>query len=76
MPESPRLESAGTARPDSATAGSVPADRDTPERDTSGEQLALAGLPGAAPPVQPRTLPRKALGSEGCLLYTSPSPRD
>ncbi|QBJ21561.1 primosomal protein N' [Kocuria marina subsp. indica] len=65
MPESPRLESAGTARPDSATAGSVPADRDTPERDTSGEQLALAGLPGAAPPVQPRTLPRKALGSEG-----------
>lgn len=65
MPESPRLESAGTARPDSATAGSVPADRDTPERDTSGEQLALAGLPEAAPPVQPRTLPRKALGSEG-----------
>lgn len=64
-PESPRLESAGTARPDSATAGSVPADRDTPERDTSGEQLALAGLPEAAPPVQPRTLPRKALGSEG-----------
>ena len=65
MPESPRLESAGTARPDCATAGSVPADRDTPERDTSGEQLALAGLPEAAPPVQPRTLPRKALGSEG-----------
>lgn len=65
MPESPRLESAGTARPDSATAGSVPADRDTPERDTSGEQLALAGLPEAAPPAQPRTLPRKALGSEG-----------
>ncbi|MGY4845646.1 primosomal protein N' family DNA-binding protein [Kocuria sp. MNB10] len=65
MPESPRLESAGTARPGSATAGSVPADRDTPERDTSGEQLALAGLPEAAPPDQPRTLPRKALGSEG-----------
>ncbi|WP_260849368.1 primosomal protein N' family DNA-binding protein [Kocuria marina] len=65
MPESPRLDSAGTARPDSATAGSVPPDRDTPERDTSGEQLALAGLPEAAPPDQPCTLPRKALGSEG-----------
>ncbi|WP_144830432.1 primosomal protein N' [Kocuria rhizophila] len=64
-PGSPGLESAGTARPDSATAGSVPTDRDTPERDTSGEQLALAGLPEAAPPLQPRTSPRKALGSEG-----------
>ncbi|WP_035961849.1 primosomal protein N' [Kocuria marina] len=64
-PESPRPDSAGTAPPDSATAGSIPAGRDTPERDTSGEQLALAGLPEAAPPSQPRSSPRKPLGSEG-----------
>ncbi|MCT1615158.1 primosomal protein N' [Kocuria marina] len=70
-PESPRPESAGTAPPDSATSGSIPADRDTPERDTSGEQLALAGLPEAAPPTQPRSSPRKPLGSEGRAAHDS-----
>ncbi|WP_240505547.1 primosomal protein N' family DNA-binding protein [Kocuria marina] len=55
----------GTAPPDSATAGSAPADQGTVPSDASGEQLALAGLPEAAPPSQPRSSPRKPLGSEG-----------
>ncbi|OXS85891.1 primosomal protein N' [Kocuria marina subsp. indica] len=64
-PESPRPDSVGTAPPDSATAGSAPADQGTVPSDASGEQLALAGLPEAAPPSQPRSSPRKPLGSEG-----------